>query len=141
MKYLFILSLFILTLSSCSDVNDITNEKIQLINGYELIYRDTVNSVIKEYPFDTIGTNRIIFGRFIYTPGLKINDKVKFEVVDTMGLLLMMNEGIVQSTDTTDNVIYSLPFRTNSAGLKFSKVKLFRKDSLIWTGRDTIFVK
>ena len=141
MNIIYLVICFAICLNACNNVSDSNNNISELKTGFQLVYRDTNNRAINDHEFDSIGLNRIIYGRLIYSPGFQIQDSLIFNFRDTVGTLLMNENSIIHSSDTASKIFYSLSIRTYYAGKRYSTAKLYRHDSLIWIGYDTILVK
>lgn len=143
MKNLFILTLVILTLSSCSDVLDSDKNVVQLVSKYELVYHDTLNSVITEYSQDTIIQGKYLLGKLVYESGFQLNDLIFFSLLNKDFDTIMINNIHIDSLNNDVKTVYAHPMYCSqySVGKRYGAVQIFRNGKQIWVDRDTIFVQ
>jgi hypothetical protein len=148
MKYLFILSLFILTLSSCSDVNDSNKDKIQLTTKFEIVlgtYNDSTWTFTAVG--DTLERGKMFQERLIYGPGFKKSDKIQFDITKNNDIVMEQTIYILDTyagkTDPEIGSTVALSYPARSPGFSWymSTVKVIRNDSTIWSGKDSVYVK
>ncbi len=149
MKHLFILSFMIFTFSSCSDVTDSNKDKIQLTSKFEIVVGNYNSDSVWTYTpaGDSLERGYMFQGRLIFGPGFNKNDKIRFDITRNNDIVMEQTIYILDTyagkTDPEIGSIVALSYPARSPGFSWymSTVKVFRNDSIIWSGKDSVYVK
>lgn len=145
MKSTFLIVPFVILLFACNEVTDSNKDKILLASKYEIVCRMCLDSNcnnIFDGPIDSISRYYPPRGKLTYAPGFKLYDEIIYYTLapnnDTVYIYYVkINTDYVDST-----VFYSGIWRMAFAHpVYYSFVNINRNGILLWSGKDTVYMK
>lgn len=144
MKSTFLIIPLIILLFSCDEVTDSNKDKILTTSKYEIVHRvcvDTNCNIIIDDASDSISRSNMPQGKLTYAPGFKLYDSVAVTMENVYGDRLMNSFSKIPLQFVDSTVYYSNVYRPFGIGFVYSSVVLIRNGTLLWSGKDTVYMR